>query len=174
MYLVSIYFDEKTNKKIQRYIDQVAEKTGNTFMLDGNVPPHITVSAFETQDEAAVIQVLEDIVKKLCSSQLTWVTVGQLFPYVIYTAPVFNKYLQEMSISIYNALSQVAGIKMSPYYQPYQWIPHTTIGKTLSKQQMQVAFEVMQNSFGMFQGEVVRIGLAKPNPHRDIINWELK
>ena len=33
---------------------------------------------------------------------------------------------------------------------------------------------VLQDSFGMFEGEVVRIGLAKPNPHRDIATWELR
>ena len=39
MYLVSIYFDENTNKKLQQYINKVAEQTGNTFMLDEKVPP---------------------------------------------------------------------------------------------------------------------------------------
>ena len=58
MYLISIYFDEKTNRRIQQYIDKVAEKTGNAFMLDGQVPPHITISAFETQNEVAVIETL--------------------------------------------------------------------------------------------------------------------
>ncbi len=173
MYLVSIYFDEKTNKKIQRYINQVAEKTGNTFMLDGKVPPHITVSAFETQEEDKVIRVLEDEAKKLSGGQLIWASVGQLLPYVIYAAPVLNQYLHEMSMSIYHALEKVKGIQISPYYQPYQWLPHTTIGKTLTKEQMRTAFEVMQNSFGVFEGQVVRIGLAKPNPHRDIRSWEL-
>ena len=37
MYLVSIYFDEKTNQRIKEYMKQVAAKTGNSFMLDGNV-----------------------------------------------------------------------------------------------------------------------------------------
>ena len=174
MYLVSIYFDDKTNKRIQRYIDQVAEKTKNTFMIDGKVPPHITVFAFETQNEQEAIEALEKTVKKLESAQLTWASVGQLFPYVIYIAPVLNEYLHKMSGEIYHALSQVEGIKMSSYYQPFQWIPHATIGKTLSKEQMRVAFEVMQESFGVFEGEVVRIGLAKPNPHRDIKIWDLK
>lgn len=173
MYLVSIYFDEKTNKRIQKYINAVAERTGNTFMLDGKVPPHITVSAFEAQNETEVIQALENVVKGLGSGNLTWASVGQLLPYVIYAAPVLNKYLHEMSVTLYNALVQVEGVKVSPYYQPFQWLPHTTIGKTLSKEQMKVAFEVMQNSFGVFSGEVVKIGLAKPNPHRDIKIWEL-
>ena len=51
MYLVSLYFDEKTNKNIQNLIDKVAGKTGNDFMIAGKVPPHITVFAFETKQE---------------------------------------------------------------------------------------------------------------------------
>ena len=51
MYLISIYFDEKTDKQIRRLMSQVAEQTGNTFMQDNHVPPHITVAAIETRDE---------------------------------------------------------------------------------------------------------------------------
>lgn len=174
MYLVSIYFDEKTNKRIQQYINKVAEKTGNTFMLDGNVPPHLTVSAFEAQDEEMAIEKLERVVKNLKRGGLQWVSVGQFFPYVLYIAPVLNEYLHEMSAQIYDALSPITGVKISPYYKPFQWLPHSTIGKTLSKEEMKIAFEVMQNGFGMFEGNVVRIGLAKPNPHRDIKSWELR
>lgn len=174
MYLISIYFDEKTSKKIQQYINKVAEGTGNMFMLDGNVPPHITVSAFETKDEHAVIEVLDILVHKLHKGTLTWASVGQFFPYVIYIAPVLNEYLQGLSKQVYDSLSVLDEISISQYYQPFQWLPHATIGKKLSKEEMQIAFEVLQNGFGMFEGEVVKIGLAKPNPHRDIATWELR
>lgn len=174
MYLVSIYFDEKTNKKIQRYINQVAEKTGNRFMIDGNVPPHITVSAFETQDEKIAIDALGRVVEKLHQGSLTWASVGQFFPYVMFLQPVLNEYLHEMSCMIYDELCGLESVSVSSHYLPFQWLPHTTIAKKLSKDEMKVAFDVMQNGFGMFEGEVVRMGLAKPNPHRDIATWELK
>jgi 2'-5' RNA ligase len=124
MYLVSIYFDEKTNKKLQQYINNVAERTGNTFMLDEKVPPHITVSAFETTDEGGAIDILNKTALKLKSGTL-------------------------------------------------EWVPHSTIGKKLSRQEMKVAFDVLHNCFSPLEGTVVRIGLAKPNPHRDIASWEL-
>lgn len=89
MYLISIYFDEKTTKRIQGYIDNIAKKTGNTFMTNGNVLPHITV------------------------------------------------------------------------------------GKKLSTEEMKIAFNVMQNQFGAFEGKVTKIGLAKTNPYYDIITYEL-
>ena len=51
MYLISIYFDKKTEIRIQSYINDVANVSGNSFMIDNHVPPHITVSAFETLNE---------------------------------------------------------------------------------------------------------------------------
>ena len=33
--------------------------------------------------------------------------------------------------------------------------------------------EELQHSFGMFSGQVVKIGLAKTNPYREVVNWEL-
>ena len=52
MYLISIYFDEKTNKILQRYIDRIAEKSGNSFMIENKVPPHIILG--KTLDNIAV------------------------------------------------------------------------------------------------------------------------
>lgn len=174
MYLISIYFDEKTNRRIQQYIDKVTEQTGNTFMLDGNVPPHITVSAFETRNEAKVIEALNSLAHHMKKGTLTWVSVGQFFPYVIYMTPVLNAYLHGMAEAIYDVLSAVEGVQVNTHYMPFQWMPHATIAKKLSKEEMRIAFEVLQNSFGVFEGEVVSIGLAKPNPHRNIATWELQ
>lgn len=49
MYLISIYFDKTTQKRICGYMKQIGKVTGNTLMLDGNVPPHITIAAFHTE-----------------------------------------------------------------------------------------------------------------------------
>ena len=53
MYLISIYFDENTEKKMKGYMNQIAKKSGNFAMIEGNVPPHITVSAFAAVSEKA-------------------------------------------------------------------------------------------------------------------------
>lgn len=174
MYLVSVYFDDETNKRIQRYINAVAEKTGNTFMTDGNVPPHITVSAFETRDEKRVIQILERKFAELERGSVTWCSVGTFLPYVIYIMPVLNKYLHGLSCEINGCLSGIEGTEVNRFYRPLQWVPHTTVGKTLSKEQMLTAFQILQESFGAFEGETAYIGLAKPNPHRDLMRVELK
>ncbi len=174
MYLVSIYFDEKTNKTIQNLINKVAKKTGNDFMITGKVPPHITVAAFETKNENEVLQRLQASVEALSQGNLRWVSVGTFLPNVIFATPVLNEYLQNMIQTIYGQMEGMDKTIMNPFYQPYNWIPHTTIGKQLSKEQMREAFAILQEQFVPFEGRVVKIGLAKTNPYTELAIFELR
>ena len=172
MYLISIYFDAQTHQRIEQYIHQIAKHSKNTFMLDGHIPPHITISAFDTPVVEQVIEQLEGQMSKWQKGELQWASVGTFFPYVLYLAPVLNEYLHSLSCQIFDCLSTIDQISIRPYYRPFQWIPHTTIGKKLSKEEMRIAFEIMQNQFGLFSGEVTRIGLSKTNPYTEI--WDMK
>ena len=173
MYLISLYFDEKTSEKIKQYISQVAKKSNNTYMLDANVPPHITISAFDTDNLNPVINVLEEIIPKISQGNLTFASIGFFFPYVIFLQPVLNEYLHNLSVSIYESIDPLENVCIRKCYKPFQWLPHATIGKKLSKSEILSAFTVMQDSFGLFEGTVTKIGLSKTNPYTDIISWNL-
>ncbi len=54
MYLISVYFDDKSNKIISNYINKIAQKTGNTFMTDNHVPPHLTIMSVEAREEKKI------------------------------------------------------------------------------------------------------------------------
>lgn len=174
MYLISIYFDEKTNKNIKKLITKVAQKTGNDFMIEGKVPPHITVTAFETKQECEVLQRLQSVACGLMQGNLRWVSVGTFLPNVIFAAPVLNEYLQDLIQTIYGQMENVDETIMNPYYKPFQWVPHSTIGKMMTKEQLQAAFAVLQERFIPFEGTVVKIGLAKTNPYTELALFELK
>ena len=47
------------------------------------------------------------------------------------------------------------------------------IRKKITKEQMRVAFEIMQEKFIPFTGKITEIGLAKVNPHEDLLRFEL-
>lgn len=174
MYLISLYFDKKTNQRIQQYMNQLAKKTGNTAMTDGQVPPHITISAFETKQEEEVIERFKRTALELQSGMIQWVSVGTFLPSVLYIAPVLNEYLHTLSEQIYNSIIDMEDMTIRPCYRPLQWMPHTTIGKKLSREEMLMAFQMMQNQFGVFSGKAVKIGLAKTNPYRDlvVVDWQ--
>ena len=87
MYLISIYFDKKTNKTLQWYIDKIAEKTGNHFMIENRVPPHMTIAAIEARNVDVLKSSFDDLNGKLYAGSMKIVSIGQLFPYVMYATP---------------------------------------------------------------------------------------
>lgn len=173
MYLVSVYFDKKTEHRIQSYINDVANRCGNTFMKDHSVPPHITITAVESIHENNLVEAIDCVISNITKNKIEWVTVGT-FPAVIFIQPVLNGYLYNMSSVIYESVSRIENTKVSKYYKPFSWLPHATIAKQLSVEEMRKAFDVLQKSFDTFEGEIVRIELAKKNPYRVIASWELK
>ena len=173
MYLISVYFDDNTNRKLQRYIDQIALKTGNHFMTEHKVPPHMTISSIEARSVSVLQPAFESLRGTLTQGEIQFVSVGQLLPYVFYATPVMNAYLLKLSDCTYGAFKEIPETSISRYYRPLSRLPHVTLGKTLDKEQMKKAFAVMQESFAPFSAKVVEIGLAKVNPHEDIVRFEL-
>lgn len=173
MYLISVYFDEKTNRILQRYIDQIAGKSGNSFMTKHHVPPHMTISSIEARNANVLVPAFESLREELVCGDIEFVSVGQLFPYVFYATPILNEYLLDMSKKVFCAFSQIPETTISRFYQPFSWLPHVTLGKTLTKEQMQIAFSVLLDSFAPFTAEVTEIGLAKVNPHEDVARFAL-
>lgn len=174
MYLISIYFDEMTEKRISSYMKQIGKATGNTVMLDGNVPPHITVAAFQTESESVAREIFLRGAENLKSGSVQWVSVGTFLPNVIYIAPILNEYLHELSETYNKEITNMQKVTADRKYVPYSWLPHSTLAKRLSKEQLAVAFGVMQNQFGPFGGKVTKIGLAKTNPYTDLEVINLK
>lgn len=173
MYLVSVYFDEKTNKILNRYIRIIAEKTGNTFMTEHNVPPHMTLSSIEARSVDVLTGAIEMLRGKTEKGSVRFVSTGQLLPYVFFATPVLNDYLGALASQVYESIKDIPETSVSRYYQPGSWLPHVTLGKTLTNEQMQTAFAVMQDNFQPFTATITEIGLAKVNPHEDVVRFEL-
>ena len=173
MYLMSVYFYDESNKIISSYINKIAQKTGNTFMTGNHVPPHLTIMSVETRDEEKLTEVVKKLERYLTKGQIQLVSVGVLLPYVMYVTPVLNLYLEDMIEQVHDMVKNIPEVRMSRYYQPMQWLPHLTVGKKLTKEQMREAFSLMQEHFVPMEVSVTEIGLAKTNPHKDIVRIEL-
>lgn len=182
MYLISAYFDENTNKILKYLQQRIADKTGNDFMIRNNVMPHLTISAIEARNVDVLIPTFEKVCreklqpleeKSVANNTINIVSVGQLFPRVIYAAPVLNEYMMKLSISIYNEFATIPETNISKIYQPYSWMPHITLGKCLDKEQMRQAFAVLQDLFMPIDGQITKIGLSTVNPYREVMSVAL-
>lgn len=174
MFLISIYFDDETEKRLSALITRVAKATGNNFVLDNHIPPHITVAAVETKNEDELIERIEKLADGLSGGQIQFVSVGNFSTKVVFVQPVLNEYLHQLSATITRELEQMDETILSPYYRPYSWLPHCTVGKQLSKEQAKKALAELLEHFATINGSVTKIGVAKTNPHRDIRVWEYR
>jgi 2'-5' RNA ligase len=174
MYLITAYFDDNTNRMLQAYIDRIAQATGNNFMTDNHVPPHLTLSAIEAREAKTLATGFDLLEGKIKATPIRIVTVGQLLPYVMYVAPVLDRSLLELQESVSNAFKTIPETMISKYYQPYSWFPHITLAKKLQKDQMQAAFCIMQEKFQPIKGVITKVDLAKVNPHEDLAMYYLK
>ena len=173
MYLVCIYFDRETQDRLKLLMQHVAKVTGNQFMLDNQVSPHITVASVETKHEEELIARIESIANDLDQGEVKFVSAGTFSTKVVFVQPVLNEYLHQLSVVLNKELEQMDETILSPYYQPFSWLPHCTIGKQLSKEEMQKALFELLAYFTPIDGYVTRIGIAKTNPHKDIKIWDL-
>ncbi len=172
MYLITLYFEEKTSRELNRWIMQVAEATDNTFMTEHQVPPHMTVGAFEAPDDETAKRLFEEMTFP-AAGEAEMVSVGSFMPQVLYVSAVYSMYLHQLAVEVDKVLSGNTMVKIRPNYRPFSWYPHVTIGKQMTKRQLSTAFTVMQESFHVIKGSVVRIGLSRTNPYRDLGMREL-
>ena len=78
MYLISVYFDTTTTKRLQSLICQIAAVSGNTYMTQNHVPPHLTLSAVEARNVEVLLPPIQALEGKLSSGKVQFVSVGQL------------------------------------------------------------------------------------------------
>lgn len=179
MYLISAYFDENATKILDRYINYVAEATGNHFMKDHRVPAHMTIAAIEARSAQVLMEPFHELERELTRGGLRFVSVGALFPYVLYATPLMNDYLRDFNRKVFEKIELADSlsedhITVNKCYRPNQWLPHVTLGKTLDKDQMRAAFAAMQQHFVPFSADLVKLGLSRVNPHEDLVRYRLR
>lgn len=173
MYLISLYFDRQTEEVLQKYITRTAEKTGNFYMLKHQIPPHLTIAVCRSNREDELISALDECAGTWHRGELEWAAVGSFKPHVLFLMPVLNWYLHGLCVSANRIIDNLGEREDASRYQPFRWIPHTTIARTLTERQMLTGFHVLQANFSPFSGLGVRIGLARSSPYQGIRIWEL-
>lgn len=167
-YLVSLYFDSVTAKQIHTYMEMVADASGNRYMIEHGVPPHITISSFETEHADVICEALSERFRDVKTGELQWVGIGSFMNSVLYLTPVLNEYLQELMEAVYDCIGTAEDVQVSKFYRPYQWLPHTTIGKKMNAEEQLKGFQAIQTSFHEIRGKVVKIGLSVASPHEEL------
>ena len=143
-------------------------------MVEGEVPPHITIAAFQSNREEEINEKLNEMVEAFKRDKITWASIGIFKSSVIFLAPVLNEYLHDLSVQINDSIADIKDISINNFYRPFQWMPHTTIAKKLTREELMIAFQEVEKNFSIFSGVVTRFGLSKTNPFEEIAAWNLE
>lgn len=189
MYLISAYFDEATEKRINKYIKAIEARTGGSFISDRNIPPHMTVARPEPcASTDRLIANIDRLTESgaVASGGIYAAALGIFKPRVLFIAPVLNEYLHGLSVALCGASADAAAeegaapptektgaLPKKTAYEPFNWMPHITIARGLTEPQMRLAFSCMQADFEAFYGRITAIGLAQSRPYHDIKKWKL-
>jgi DNA-binding protein WhiA len=73
-----------------RKIIEIAESNFNPYMVKNKIPPHLTISLFETNTEVDLDKILKDIRINVSRKRIKINDVGKFEPMVIYFAPLWK------------------------------------------------------------------------------------
>lgn len=166
MYLISLYFDMETDKTLSSIMANVAGITGNTHMIEGHIPPHITVGMVNSPDEDRVMSIFEKCVTGLSCGDIQIAGIGLFRKSVVYLQPVLNQYIHKISVTVNEAFEGLHA--ENSRYIPFNWIPHISVAKRLTAEQQIEAIKYLQEVGYPSEALISKIGLAKSNPYIDI------
>jgi hypothetical protein len=173
-YAVTLYFDEISEMNINSLILNIAEKCGNKYMVKNKIPPHITISLFQYDEN---IEAIEKIIDKNISmfnkGDISLASIGIFNPSVLFIMPSMNEYLVESNKKIKEILQTNEKIKIDKYYLKNQWVPHISLAVKLNENELTAGIKTLIKDFKTFDGKINRIAFVKCNPYKDIKIWEL-
>lgn len=165
-YAIVLYFDDRTNARIQNMIDKIAEATGNSYMTDNRIPPHITVGDLFAEEKPDISN-LAEIIK---GGEIRFDGLGCFEPYVFYIEPEISDYLKSCNTALDEYISDTEH-EENKLYSPSNWQPHITLATKLDPEQLKRAFSLIELT--PFTGRAEKLALAKCDPYREIECYSL-
>ena len=173
-YAVVFYFDEIIEEKINLLIEKTASETENKYMVVNKIPPHITISLFQyDEDIDTIMRIIDNNISTFNKDKIILASIGVFNQSVLFLAPVVNNYLVESNKKINEIIRANDKIKLDKNYIENQWIPHISLGVRLNENELIKGVKALTKYFEVSEIKIEKIGLAECNPYRDIKIWKL-
>lgn len=172
-YAIVLYFDNTTNKIIGNMIERTAALSGNSYMLDINIPPHVTLGCFFSDEQANLLEKVESFTKNITPFEVTFKSVGAFEPYVLFVSPVKDECLTQLNASLNESLLNDYKPAENANYLPDRWMPHCSLAVRLDAEQFVKAKAIEAEIDFPFTALVTKIALAKCNPYNEVAIWKI-
>ena len=174
-YAVSLHFSQKVNEIVISTLQAIADETGNRFMIENKIPPHITIGAFHAaREEAKLLQLVEGFAQDQKAGSVQFSEVGNFNGKVLFLKPEKNLFLSEINKELHTLLLPEFEKAENGYYLPDIWFPHTTLATRLNQSQFSAAKEIAKKISLPLEAAIEELAVYQCSPFLELKKFGLK
>ena len=175
-YAVSLHFGREVNEIIYSAMKKIADQTGNSFMIENKVPPHITIGAFHAakEDERKLLGLVEDFAGEQEAGAVQFCEVGNFNSKVLFLRPEKNSFLAKINAELHDLLLPEFSKAENGYYLPDIWFPHTTLATGLNSSQFEKALKIAGEITLPLEAAIGVLAVYQCSPFAELKKYILK
>lgn len=174
-YAVSLHFSQKVNDIVISTLQAIADKTGNRFMIENKIPPHITIGAFHAaREEAKLLQLVEEFAQGQKAGTVQFSEVGDFNGKVLFLKPEKNLFLSKINKELHTLLLPEFEKAENGYYLPDIWFPHTTLATRLNQNEFSAAKEIAKQISLPLEADIEELAVYQCSPFLELKKYSLK
>ena len=175
-YAVSLHFTQAINEIIFNTMASIAEQTGNDFMIENKVPPHVPIGAFHgtKENEAQLIKIVEEFSRTQQSGLVRFTEVGNFNGKVLFLKPEKDDFLSTINAELHKVVLPEFEAGENGYYVPEIWFPHTTLATRLNQSQFEKSVELASKINLPLEAKISDIGFYQCSPFLELKRFPIK
>lgn len=169
-YAVSLHFSMDVNEIISSAVSLIAEETGNPFIIENKIPPHVTIGAFHAarEDEGKLLRLVEEFSRSQKAGLVHFTGIGNFKEKVLFLKPEKDWFLTEINRKLHELILPEFEKGDNGYYLPEVWFPHTTLATRLNQKQFAGALEIAEKIQLPLKAETCEIGFYQCSPFMEL------
>lgn len=169
-YAVSLHFSQDVNEIISDAVSTIAGMTGDDFIIQNKVPPHVTIGAFHgmKENEERLMQIVEAFSNTQRSGVVRFTELGSFNGKVLFLKPEKDAYLSEINKALHNVVLPEFEKGENGYYLPEVWVPHATLATRLHQSQLDTAMEIAGKISLPLEAAISNIGVYQCAPFLEL------
>jgi len=173
-YAVIVYFDHESEVTIHKIQSEVSRVTGNTYLSDNTILPHITLALFSKESCQEILDDLASLAPELRDISISLSSIGifNSTPAVVNLLPVVSDDL----IRIHKILTEKLSLYISdfnPYYVRANWVPHCAVAVNICPDELPGAIETTCRMFTPMTCTLRTLSLVECDPYKNLAAWEI-
>ena len=174
-YAVSLHFSTDASDIISQAVRDIAEATGNDFIIENKIPPHITIGAFHAAkaNEARLLQLTEEFARRQKAEDVHFTQIDNFKGKVLFLKGEKNLFLAEMNLHLHSLVLSEFESGENGYYLPEIWCPHTTLATRLKQGQFEKAQAVAEKIPLPLKAKACEIGFYQCSPFLELKRFAL-